>query len=134
MRLAILGGRFGIVDEHLSGYRVSAQVRQCTTIRDRLPDDFSSKIYGELYDFAIQKNVLTPNVTQAFAETLRRDALYYIKKGKFKAAINCMESRFEISGTRSWNGVDFRSSLAMFNWHCIYFLDQMKIILKKFFM
>jgi len=97
MRLAILGGRFGMVDERLSGYRVHAQVRQCTTIRDRLSDDFISTLYSDLYSLALKQNIMTNDVRLSFARHLLADAADMIRIGRYDAARLCEETAGKIA-------------------------------------
>ena len=97
MRLAILGGKFGIVDECLSGYRVHAQVRQCTTIRDRLSDDFISSLYFDLYSLALKQDIVTTDVRLSFARHLLADTADMICIGRFDAARLCEETAGKIA-------------------------------------
>ena len=132
MRLAILGGKFGIVDEHLSGYRVHRQVRQCTTVRDRLPDDFCAKIFTDLYEFCRTKNKITAEVTNAFAAELFRNAVLAVRMGHFAAAAADLEARFDISAHSDYMGLDYRHLPSKLLWRIQHCMWRLKMSIKRY--
>ena len=89
LRLAIEGGTFGLVDEHLSGCRIHPQPRQCTSIREKLEKDFCAKLYSDLYELACKRGLDTEKIRRCFAEHLRKDGAYFIKIGKYDSAQSC---------------------------------------------
>ena len=98
LRLAILGGNFGIVDQHLSGYRIHNQVRQCTTIRDRLSDDFCAELYGRLFELCKNEKQDNEIVRKAFLRHYDYDAEEFIRVGRFNAAKQCILAKKSICG------------------------------------
>ena len=133
MRLAILGGKIGMVDKCLSAARIHNLPSQCRTIRKSLPHDFYSNFYGDLHKYASDKGVLSEEVNIAFAEVLRHSAVYCAKIGDFIAASHCMECRFKISGSRSWKGLDYRCVLVKFDWYILHLSEKIKCVLKRVF-
>ncbi len=93
MRLALNGGTIGLVDQSLGAYRFhSSGRRQCTTYRDRLPDDFIVKFYDHLLALAVQRGLDSQTNREAFAFRIRQDAKDQITRGRFNCARLCFQA------------------------------------------
>ena len=130
-RMAINGCQFGLVDERLSAYCIHSKDRQCTTVRERLPDDFTPRLYEALRDLAIKRGALTVEVNSAFADALMRNALSYAKHGKFKAAELCMESSISITEPNYLREIICHLALLNIYWRILFFLQLIKSFLKR---
>ena len=91
-RLAIEGGKFAIVERNLSGYRIHGSIRQCTTVREKLPYDFCPKLFFGLYSLARKQGLDSEEIRSAFASKLREDAMDFIHIGRFDSAYYCLAS------------------------------------------
>ena len=134
MRLAILGGRFGMVDERLSGYRVHRKVRQCTTVRERLPDDFCARLFGDLFRLCAAKECLDNEVASAFVRQCCRDVKYFVAHGKFASARESLLFKVSISHAALWDRF-LISKYGILFWKmqycCMYLSQKIKIMIKK---
>jgi glycosyltransferase involved in cell wall biosynthesis len=93
MRLALNGGTIGLVDQSLGAYRFhNSGRRQCTTYRDRLPDDFIVKFYDHLLALAVQRGLDSQANREAFAFRIRQDAKDQITRGRFNCARLCFQA------------------------------------------
>ena len=131
LRLAILGGKFGIVNQHLSGYRIHNQARQCTTIRDRLPDDFCAKLYGTLFELCKNKKQDSEIVRNAFLEHYNYDAEEFIRVGRFNAAKQCILAKKSIGERLTFKDRLSLSFLGKIRWILISFFWKIRQHLKR---
>lgn len=90
---AMLGGTFGLVDQSLGAYRFhTTGCRQCTTYRDRLPDDFLVKYRNHLINLAKQYGCDSQVIREAFAWRIRVvDAQDQISRGRYNCARLCFQ-------------------------------------------
>ncbi len=116
LRLAILGGTFGIVDRPLSGYRIHNQVRQCTTIREKLSMDFVPQLYIGLYKMAKDNCLDTEENRLAFARILRKDAGDFIRHGRYDSAQLCLSTADVIAVGQAEIPILNRSQSIPFAW------------------
>ena len=131
LRLAILGGKFGIVNQHLSGYRIHNQARQCTTIRDRLSDDFCAKLYGTLFELCKNKKQDSEIVRNAFLEHYNYDAEEFIRVGRFNAAKQCILAKKSIGERLTFKDRLSLSFLGKIRWILISFFWKIRQHLKR---
>lgn len=108
LRHAMKGGTIGLVDKSLGAYRFhNTGRRQCTTFRDRLPDDFLVKFYDHLFEMAVQHGYNTPPIRNAFAYCLRLDAHDQIRRGRYNCARLCFQAADNIENhseeARKWD-------------------------------
>jgi Glycosyltransferases involved in cell wall biogenesis len=93
LRHAMNGGTIGLVDQSLGAYRFhNTGLRQCTTYRDRLPDDFIVKFYDHLIEYAINHGCYSQTSREAFAFRIRQDAENQITRGRFNCARLCFQA------------------------------------------
>ena len=128
LRHVMLGGTIGLVDQSLGAYRLhNSGRRQCTTLRDRLPDDFLVKFYDHLFNMAVQHGYDTMTNRNAFAYCLRLDAHDQIRRGRYNCARLCFQAADKIENHQkdakrwddfsvplSWRLVTFRQSIKNF--------------------
>ncbi len=115
LRHAMNGGTIGLVDQSLGAYRFhNTGRRQCTTFRDRLPDDFLVKFYDHLFNMAVQRGYDTSANRSAFAYCLRLDAHDQIRRGRYNCARLCFQAADRIENNQEaaeqWN--DFHVPLS----------------------
>ncbi len=93
LRHAMNGGTIGLVNQSLGAYRLhNSGRRQCTTYRDKLPDDFIVKFYNHLLNLAIQHHCDSQINREAFAWRIRQDAYDQIARGRFNCARLCFQA------------------------------------------
>ena len=128
LRHAMNGGTIGLVDQSLGAYRLhNSGGRQCTTFRDRLPDDFLVKFYDHLFNMAVQRGYDTMTNRNAFAYCLRLDAHDQIRRGRYNCARLCFQAADKIENHQedakrwddfsvpfSWRLATFRQSIKNF--------------------
>ena len=92
MRHAIRGGSIGLVNQSLGAYRFhTTGRRQCTTYRDRLPDDFLVNYWNHLVNLAVQYGCDSQVNREAFAWRIRVDAQDQITRGHYNCARLCFQ-------------------------------------------
>ena len=131
LRLAILGGKFGIVDQYLSGCRVHNQVRQCTTVRERLPDDFCAELFGNLFEFCKMKKMDCEIVRTAFLNQFDRDTKNFVRIGRFDAAMQCVYAKKQICGVLSTKDLFNLSSFGKIRWYLISYYWKIRQYVKR---
>ncbi len=128
LRHAMNGGTIGLVDQSLGAYRLhNSGGRQCTTFRDRLPDDFLVKFYDHLFNMAVQRGYDNMTNRNAFAYCLRLDAHDQIRRGRYNCARLCFQAADKIENHQedakrwddfsvpfSWRLATFRQSIKNF--------------------
>ena len=132
LRHAMNGGTIGLVDQSLGAYRFhNTGRRQCTTFRDRLPDDFLVKFYDHLFNMAVQRGYDTPANRSAFAYCLRLDAHDQIRRGRYNCARLCFQAADRIESNPEaamrWN--DFPVPLS---WRIAALRQSIKKFIKSF--
>ncbi len=130
MRLALNGGTIGLVDQSLGAYRFhNSGRRQCTTYRDRLPDDFIVKFYDHLLALAVQRGLDSQTNREAFAFRIRQDAKDQITRGRFNCARLCFQAADTIANhpedAKHWD--DFTVPLS---WRLAAFKRKLKNFIK----
>lgn len=108
LRHAMNGGTIGLVDQSLGAYRFhNTGLRQCTTYRDRLPDDFIVKFYDHLLEYAINHGCDSQTNREAFAFRIRQDAKDQITRDRFNCARLCFQAADTIANhledARRWD-------------------------------
>ncbi len=130
LRHAMNGGTIGLVDQSLGAYRFhNSGRRQCTTYRDKLPDDFIVKFYDHLLSLAVQHGCDSQNNREAFAFRIRQDAYAQIARGRFNCARLCFQAADTIANrpdeARKWD--KFKIPL---RWRIAAFKSKLKNIIK----
>ena len=133
LRHAMNGGTFGIVDQSLSAYRLhNTGRRQCTTYRDKLPDDFIVRFYEHLVNLAVQYGCDSQTNREAFAWRIRQDGYDQITRGRFNCARLCFQASDTIANhpedARRWD--DFT---VPFSWRFATFKRKLKNFAKTIF-
>ena len=130
LRHVMNGGTIGLVDQSLGIYRFHLRGRrQCTTYRDKLPDDFIVGFYEHLVDLAVQHGCDSQTNREAFAWRIRQDAYDQIGRGRFNCARLCFQAADKIANhpedARRWE--NFSPPL---RWRFIAFKHKIKNLLK----
>ena len=130
LRHAMKGGTIGLVDQSLGAYRLhNSGRRQCTTYRDKLPDDFIVRFYDHLLDLAVQHGCDSQTNREAFAWRIRQDAKDQIARGRYNCARLCFQAADSITNhpedTRRWD--DFTIPLS---WRVATFRRKLKNFVK----
>lgn len=131
LRHAMNGGTIGLVDQSLGAYRFhNTGLRQCTTYRDRLPDDFIVKFYDHLIEYAINHGCYSQTSREAFAFRIRQDAENQITRGRFNCARLCFQAADTIANhpedAKRWD--DFTVPLS---WRLAAFKRKLKNFVKS---
>ena len=130
LRHAMKGGTIGLVDQSLGAYRLhNSGRRQCTTYRDKLPDDFIVRFYDHLLDLAVQHGCDSQTNREAFAWRIRQDAKDQIARGRYNCARLCFQAADSITNhpedARRWD--DFTIPLS---WRVATFRRKLKNFVK----
>ena len=131
LRLAIHNGVFGIVDESLSGYRLHNQVRQCTTIREKLSVDFVPQLYTGLYKMAKENGRDTEEIRCAFAWILRKDAEDFIRHGRYDSAQMCLSTADVIAIGQVEIPTVRKEQMIPFSWRICHNVWRLRSLLKR---
>lgn len=131
LRHVMNGGTIGLVNQSLGAYRLhNSGRRQCTTYRDKLPDDFIVKFYDHLLALAAQYGYDSQTNREAFAWRIRQDACDQIARGRYNCARLCFQAADAIANhpddAKRWD--DFSIP---FTWRLLSFKRKLKNTIKS---